>query len=269
MSRLVRGDLEFDFVTTRRKFTTFNEEIWENQRIIMTNKVFPHMLVIKNFSFGFKRHFDGGIFFETVTLNYGNEYDVMFLVPLEINRSIFELVDNLNSKKIDVSNILNTQSTVRVNNFIMPKFCENFSPGTEEGEIGICFGRNGFVRSVGKVEEEESRFKEFDGNGSGYEINKPFVCLILEKSTSKILWIGDVTHPHNPYKSKAQRKYFWWRATSKGFSVSKRRTWKRRARKWQRHTRGKRLRGRVRKKGRKRRGRKRRGRKRRKGRRRR
>jgi hypothetical protein len=215
--------ISYETVDTFFPFYYYGKEQSENVDMIYSQQKITYM-VRKNVTVPYRRFVMNNVEFEMVVLNTKNG-KVVFVTPnIQNEKLFFESIDSIYNKKFLKEQIKKT--TEKEYNYLkIPKFGSVF---THDDNVSILY-----FNHIG-IDKVCYKSKALDLNvilEGGFDLNRPFVCIYIENDTFQY---SIIPFPHNPYKSKKQRAYFWWRAsTAKG---KKKEIWKKRAKKWGSHT---------------------------------
>lgn len=69
------------------------------------------------------------------------------------------------------------------------------------------------------------------------KIANSFHCIHVDNENPLSIWTSSILVPENPFRSRAQQRYFYWKAGKGSRSKSQRAAWKQRAARWSKHTR--------------------------------
>lgn len=209
-----------------------------------------------------KKHFH--FTYMSIIVPLENGMELMFMFPdVAREEKLIEMIEYAPFWDLK-KDLYDKHVAVKFKQVYIPAFSKKFYEPREFYEAGEFYesrkmytvNQKGIYNYEGGIHEiKNMQFPFVDpdlNNRNIFVLDKPFVCLRISGKGS-ILWdYAIVTEPHNPFKSKAQRRLFFARAggyRGKGRKRGKRSTkWMRRAKKWQRET----PKGRKKKRGRKR-----------------
>ena len=138
--------------------------------------------------------------FQSLTLPL-NGARALFLIPdRTMNKNILEFAKH----PIEIQSILDEQDARKCDEVAIPKFAELFV-STSGLPYVFYFGNNGITSSEQK-ERKGGKERRGGGGGKGCVVNQPFMCFIIGKETSQILFVSIVITPENPFKSAAHRR---------------------------------------------------------------